>query len=353
LPRKEPTTPTTSDRRSLVYRWDLDKTYLRTEFDTVRDLLRTAFEGPHRKRTVPGAAALLRELGSTGPASIFILSGSPEQMRKVLEAKLRLDGVQWNSFTLKPSLRNLLRGRVRFLKDQVGYKLAALLDSRASMDASTDEVLFGDDAEADAFVYSLYADICAGRVGPDTLIAVLERARVYPEDIPTLVRLADRVPRHDATRRIFIHLDRVSSVSVFAEFGRRVCPFYNYFQPALVLVELGALDGDAALRVGAEMVIEHAFGPDALMASFMDMVRRQHIGATTVKRIQEAMEQATPMHLLSAGPAIERFVADLGERAGTLEDPPVWDHPPIDYVGLFSRDKARARAARRRAMRRR
>jgi hypothetical protein len=24
--------------------WDLDKTYLRTEFDTVKDLLRTAFE---------------------------------------------------------------------------------------------------------------------------------------------------------------------------------------------------------------------------------------------------------------------------------------------------------------------
>src|SRR5690606_37930766 len=49
----------------LVYRWDLDKTYLRTEFDTVRDLLRTAVESPARKRTVPGASALLRELRAT------------------------------------------------------------------------------------------------------------------------------------------------------------------------------------------------------------------------------------------------------------------------------------------------
>jgi len=174
------------DRQRLVYRWDLDKTYLRTEFDTVRDVVRTAFESPSHKRTVPGAAALLRELKATSPAGIFILSGSPEQMRKVLEAKLRLDGVQWDAFQLKPSLRNLLRGRFRFLRDQVGYKLGSLLTSRAGMDGETDEVLFGDDAEADAFVYSLYADICAGRVGIETLMAVLRRAHVHAEEIPRL-----------------------------------------------------------------------------------------------------------------------------------------------------------------------
>ena len=48
----------------LIARWDLDKTYLRTDFDTVRDLVRTAIERPDQKRTVPGAAALLRELGA-------------------------------------------------------------------------------------------------------------------------------------------------------------------------------------------------------------------------------------------------------------------------------------------------
>src|SRR5438477_342957 len=45
-----------------VYRWDLDKTYLHTEFDRVRDLVKSAFEGAEAKRAVPGAAALLREL---------------------------------------------------------------------------------------------------------------------------------------------------------------------------------------------------------------------------------------------------------------------------------------------------
>lgn len=341
------------DPHRTVYRWDLDKTYLRTEFDTVRDLVRTAFESPVRKETVPGAAALLRELRRTDPAGIFILSGSPEQMRRVLEAKLRLDGVRWDAFTLKPSLRNLLRGRFRFLRDQVSYKLGSLLSSRASMDAGTDEVLFGDDAEADAFVYSLYADICAGRVGSETLVAVLERARVYPDEIPNLVRLARRVPRRDVTRRIFIHLDRVSPVSVFAEYGPRVCPFYNYFQPALVLLEDGGLPAAAALRVGAEIVIQYAFSPDALTASFMDLARRGYVGPRAAEALVEALRDTSAGSFATAEPVLRAFASDVEPRIPQLSPPAAAEQVVIDYVGLFSRDKARARAARLRARYRR
>ena len=104
-----------------IARWDLDKTYLRTEFDTFRDLVRTAFERADEKRTNPGAATLLREMVRAGVA-VHILSGSPEQMRRRLEDKLRLDGITWESFTLKPNLENLLRLRFRAVKDQLGYK---------------------------------------------------------------------------------------------------------------------------------------------------------------------------------------------------------------------------------------
>src|SRR6202042_3243694 len=115
-----------------IARWDLDKTYLRTEFDTVRDLVRTALERADEKRTNPGASTLLREMVRAG-VSVHILSGSPEQMRRKLEDKLRLDGIQWDSFTLKPNLQNVLRLRFRALKDQLGYKLPALLASRAEV----------------------------------------------------------------------------------------------------------------------------------------------------------------------------------------------------------------------------
>ncbi|MAQ19501.1 MAG: hypothetical protein CMN30_32460 [Sandaracinus sp.] len=334
---------------STIYRWDLDKTYLRTEFDTVRDLLKTAVEPASRKRTMPGASALLRELRATGPAAITILSGSPEQMRRVLEAKLRLDGIRWDSFTLKPSLQNLMRGRVRFLKDQVSYKLGALLESRIVSEPGTQELLFGDDAEADAFIYSIYADLCAGRVGTDQLLAVLERARIYRSQIPRIVRLAERLPQGETVRQIFIHLERMESPDVFAEFGMRVCPFYNYFQPAVVLLRDGGLQPDAVLRIGAEIILRHAFSPDSLVASFLDLARRRYVGRPVAERLVEAAATvdrprfggAAPS-LLQFGEALERRLPDLGEA----QRPPI---EPIDYVDLFSRDKARARAARRRA----
>ncbi len=336
-------------RPRVVYRWDLDKTYLRTEFDTVRDLLRTAVEPAARKRTVPGAGALLRELSSTGPAGIFILSGSPQQMRRVLEAKLRLDGIHWDSFTLKPSLQNLMRGRFRFLKDQVGYKLEALLVSRSRMDGSTDEVLFGDDAEADAFIYSLYGDICAGRVSQDSLVEVLERARVHPHEIPSLVRMAARVPRRDAVRHIFIHLERISPLSGFEEFGRRVCPFYNYFQPACVLVEAGDLDGVAALRVGGQILAEHAFSPDALIASFTDLVRRGYVGPRSASRLVESSDAAQRVRPAPERRVLRQFTDELARRLPDLEPPPRVPAVEVDYAALFNRDKARARAAKTRA----
>lgn len=341
------------DQSRLIYRWDLDKTYLRTEFDSVRDLVRTAFESPRRKQTVPGAAALLREIRGTEPAAIYILSGSPEQMRKVLEAKLRLDGVHWDAFTLKPSLRNLMKGRFRFLRDQVGYKLAALLASRARVEPDTEEVLFGDDAEGDAFIYSLYADLCAGRVGTETFMAVLRRAKVYEDDVPRLVRLTEQLPRRPTVRRIFIHLDRMSPPDLFDELGRRVCPFYNYFQPAVVLLEDGAIDAAAALRVGAEIVIEHAFPPDALTASFLDVVRRGYAGRPAAQRMLETLESADGAAFAGATPVLRGFADELRARVDDLGPAPALEPLTVDYMRLFSRDKARARSARRRARQRR
>ncbi|MFW5877377.1 MAG: phosphatase domain-containing protein [Myxococcota bacterium] len=341
------------DRSKLVYRWDLDKTYLRTEFDTVRDLVRTAFEPAKQKRTVPGAAALLREVKATQPAGIYILSGSPEQMRRVLEAKLRLDGVQWDSFTLKPSLRNLLRGRFRFLRDQVGYKLASLLTSRLQVEPDTDEILFGDDAEADAFIYSLYADICGDRVDNGTLMEVLRRAGVYEQELPSLVRMMGRVPRRGEVRRIFIHLDRVSPPDVFADYGLRVCPFYNYFQPALVLLEMGAIDSGAVLRVGAEIVVEHGFAPDALTASLLDLVRRGHAGRRAAELILGEEDRIKPRTYSAAAPVLRAFVKELGPRVPDLPEAPSFDPTPIDYPRLFDREQERSRAAKARAILRR
>lgn len=332
----------------LVYRWDLDKTYLRTEFDTVADLVRTAIEPPSRKRTVPGAAALLRELRRTRPRGIHILSGSPEQMRSRLEAKLRLDGVVWDRFTLKPTLENVLRGRFGFVREQLGYKLRALLESRANGLVGEDEILFGDDAEADGYIYSLYADLLAGRVDVSTLLEVLGRANVHADDVEQVVRLAGSVPRADAVRKIFIHLERVSASTSFDAFGHRVCAFFNYFQPALVLVDAGVLGVDSAMRVATELVVEHGFDADALLASHADLVSRKQVGGRLSRRFVEARAGFDARSYEGASEDVARTVEALAAMPPSTEEA-AESAPHVDYLALFDRDRARAAQGKARA----
>ncbi|MFN0062284.1 MAG: phosphatase domain-containing protein, partial [Myxococcaceae bacterium] len=257
-----------------IYRWDLDKTYLKTEFDTFRQLVRTVFQGAKEKVAVPGAAALIRELKASGDSRVCFVSGSPTQMREVLEQKLKLDGVQWDEFVLKDNVGNLLRGRLRALRGQVGYKLPVLLESRAGVPPETEEVLFGDDAESDAWIYSLYADVLAGRVGPDELDALLEAANVYDDDQARVRAALARIRKGDIVRRIFIHLDRLTPPGFFTPYGPRLVPVFNYFQAALVLMGDGLLSAPQVLQVAADMIQTGAQNLLTLSNSFQDLLRR-------------------------------------------------------------------------------
>ncbi len=153
-----------------IFRWDLDKTYLQTDFDSIRGLVTAALQSAEEKQNIPGTGALLRELqGRPGARNrIFVVSGSPRQMRRVLERKLLIDGVSVDGLTLKPTLRHILKFRFRAVRDQLGYKLPALLESRARLATSEMETCFGDDAEMDALVYRLYGDLCGGRIDAST-----------------------------------------------------------------------------------------------------------------------------------------------------------------------------------------
>jgi hypothetical protein len=274
-----------------IARWDLDKTYLRTEFDTVRDLVKTALERADQKRSHPGAAAVLRELQASG-VEIHVLSGSPEQMRRRLAAKLRLDGIKFASLTLKPNLQNFLRLRWRSIRGQLGYKLPALLAMRAGVDATVHETLVGDDAEADAFIYALYADVCAGLADASTVEAVMRRDRCHPEEIEEALSALRRIHRGaPAVDRILIHLDQQTPPGDFAPYGERLVSFYNYFQAALVLFEDGRLSADAVLRVGTDLVLQHRFDGDALVRSFLDLARRGHLRGTRLDELFDALDR--------------------------------------------------------------
>jgi hypothetical protein len=327
---------------SHIARWDLDKTYLRTDFDTLRDLVRTALERPDQKRTNPGASTLLREMVRAG-ISVHILSGSPEQMRRRLEDKLRLDGIAWDSFTLKPNLANVLKLRFRAVRDQLGYKLPALLRARALVSANPPaeqkglrrETLFGDDAEADAFVYSLYADFLCGRVSEETLNEVLERGRIYPDVLESAMTSARAIERGDIVERILIHLERQTPPDDFRAYGGRVVPFYNYLQAAFVAQEDGRLPADAVLRVAVELVVEHHFDGDALARSYRDLARRGHLRGACADSLETTLATWSRSERLPAEGELRVMVGRLRALAAEARDAYRGDEVTSpDYVAL-------------------
>ena len=335
-----------------IARWDLDKTYLRTEFDTLRELVKTALERPDQKRTNPGASTLMREMVRAG-VRVHILSGSPEQMRRSLEDKLRLDGITWDSFTLKPNLQNLLRFRFRAVRDQLGYKLPALLRARERLAESGDspsastETLFGDDAEADAYVYSLYADFLAGLVGEDVLLRILERGRVYEDVIAEAMDAARAIQRADVVERILIHLERQTPPDDFRAYGSRVVPFYNYLQAAFVVHEDGRVGADGVLRVAVELVTEHRFDGDALARSYLDLARRGHVRGAHIEALGASLDTWLAQGHVPASdelrtmlerlPAIAKMARDAAE--GREDNRPVLP----DYLRLVDVHNARRR----------
>lgn len=292
-----------------VYRWDLDKTYLLTDFHSVRGMFRSAVEPARDKRAVPGATALIRELGRESPgwrARISIVSGSPTQMREVLESKLRMDGVRWDSLVLKDNLGNLKRGRLRAVKDQFGYKLPELLEGRVGLGAAVRESLFGDDAEIDAVVYSVYADAIAGRLSHTELARVMEAARAYPDNITRAVAALRRVAIGDAVDRIFIRLDRGRPIEHFAPLGTRVIPVRSWFQAAIVLYGAGEVTGEGVARVLATSMV-----PEAEVPSMVEeMLRRGAVEADAVGRL-----------LRETGGHAWRDVPPLLEHAWTYRPP--------------------------------
>jgi len=342
-----------------IFRWDLDKTYLQTDFDSFRALLRTAMQKAADKRTVPGAATLLRELRQNGSergvgSRICFISGSPRQMRKVLIEKLRLDGVEFDEFILKPNLRNMLTGRFRAMREQVGYKLPALLAGRAGVAVETREVCFGDDAESDGFIYSLYGDVLAGRVERPLLERVLTEPGVYPTDAARTVALVESLPRGEAVERIFIHLDRRSPPSRFDRYGARLVPIYNYFQAALVLYQDCRLSPGAVVRVAVEMVDKHGYSLEALRNSLQDMLRRSRLQLGAVRALGSAIASGAGgtdlLPALGALPSTRGLLRSLAH--GLLDLGPLSERellPPaqsanIDYLQALEQDLPRHRA---------
>lgn len=324
-----------------IYRWDLDKTYIKTEFETLRGLIRTALQKPEDKTNVPGAVALLRELCREREDSrvvVTFVSGSPTQMRDVLLKKFELDGIRPDLLVLKPIVQNILKGRFRAVKGQVGYKLGALLEAR-TMTSLAPETLFGDDAEMDAFIYSLYADIAAGAINDETLRDILVEAEVYASPMARILEHARTVDIESTVGRIFINLEGRTAPGRFLPFGARVVPIVNYFQAAIVLWNDGILPLTGVVGVAAGMIERDDYGLMEFANSFQDLVRRRVIGSDAVDRLEA---DAGDVDFAPLPPEFaQRFVTRVRALAPrTVVEPRELDGSPPDYLEILRSDRA-------------
>jgi hypothetical protein len=347
-----------------IFRWDLDKTYLRTEFDSVRALVRTARLSAEERENIPGSAALIRGIRQSASDDarheIYFVSGSPEQLRSVIEKKFALDGFAPDGFVLKPAVSNLFRARFRAITSQVPYKLGALLGGRAQAPVGAKETLLGDDAESDAFIYAFYADLVRGAVGLEQLREVMKRARAYPDQVKGIERELEAVVHEPAVMRVVIHLDQLTPPAVFGDYFPLVVPIYNHLQTALVLVLDGTLTAGAVRAVARELLDQFAFDPARLTQSAEDIFRRRRaytgpeamgrLAADLRRLVSEDDARDTPTS--PKDEALRETLLAIAERAEHVATRPVSLVMPIphgvrkiDYVELFEREEARRNEA--------
>jgi hypothetical protein len=240
--------------------WDIDKTYLETRFSSLQGLARIPFELAVDKRSVPGAVPLLRALRhGPGPTSaivpLYFISGSPVQLRSVVERKMVLDGVDFDGITFKDQLGLALAGRLRDVKSQHGYKLKALLGYRRALPTGARWLMFGDDVESDAEIFLAFGELCRG-LSPDELSERLERFRVHADDRRQLEALARELPTgRDPVERVFIHLTGDGPAERFTD--PRVVATRSYLQTALVLAAEGRVGPEAIFAVAKDLRVRH------------------------------------------------------------------------------------------------
>jgi len=304
---------------ALLCRWDLDKTYLRSDFDTLRQLWRTARERGEDKVEVPGVPELMKGLRAAADRRgrqllTYFISASPPQIGRAIRDKLALDGVPYDGIVFKDQLWHLARGKFRRLREHVGFKLTELLRGRLAAPPGAHELLFGDDWESDALTYSLYSDAVAGTLPVERLGELLRRIGADSVVVPEILALAARVAAGPAVDRIFINLARRTPPAAFQLFGTRVVPTFNYFQTALVLAADGHLEAEHLAAVARALVERSGYSPRRLENSLGDLVRRGLLSAEAAEALARPLRAAT---LLPPPPRrgwLRRVLARLGHR---------------------------------------
>jgi hypothetical protein len=290
------TDPELAKKAPLVFTWDVDKTYLDTNITTLAGLIRTIREKAFQKKNIPGTATLIRALKeiyaqNSENLPLYFITASPPQMEMKIKAKLSLDGISPYGAFFKDNLRNLKPSRFRRLTQQIGFKLQALIQLRMMLGSDVKQILWGDDTESDALVYSLYSDICAKRISSDELFRLLESLNVQTHQIKNILTMTDEMPAHDPVQRVYINLAVDTDPDYYIKFGRRMLPTYNTFQVAMDLFQEGRIQSKTLLSIATVLISIYNFSKEEIFWSIEDMIQRSVLKKETIEQIMKLLEE--------------------------------------------------------------
>ncbi len=318
----------------LVYVWDLDKTYLDTNITSLRGLIKTIREKAFQKKNVPGSATLVRSLiqnkKDSAPAfPLYFITASPPQMERKIKAKLEIDGILPFGAFFKDNLKNLKPNRFRRLTQQIGFKLQALLQLRIKLKSDVQQILWGDDSETDALIYSLYSDICSERIDVDEQMSLLESLSVTPYQMKVILDLKKQIPKQDPVHKIYINLATDTDPDYYTKFGRRTVPTYNTFQVALDLFQDARISAQTLTGIAQVLISGYAFSKEEILWSLEDLIQRRILNPESVDTIVSILRENQIL------PYQYKFTQKTQTILGTKIDLLEWVPTKIDYLNDY------------------
>jgi hypothetical protein len=234
-----------SDYVGPAFIWDIDKTWLDTRISQVKGMLKIPFEFAVDKRALPGTTALLHALrgGPSGRAHrpLYFITASPPFIRKAIERKMLIDGIEFDGITYKDQLEVFRRREFGSLREHTAFKLGALLLLAKAFPVGTQVYMFGDDAERDALIYCMFADICAGRLRGTQLVATQVKLGVLQHYAQGVATLAEQLSAHERVHGVHINLVREPDGRRILGYDPRVVGYPSAGAAARLLFERGLI----------------------------------------------------------------------------------------------------------------
>lgn len=303
---------------------DIDKTYLETSFETTVQMIRIAFEDAEDKVTVAGASPFLiaarwgnpyQTLAASNkefPRPLHFVSASPPQMRKTLEEKISLDGLDWTSDSFKNQAYNIRKGRLGYLRHHVAYKSATLLSIISESKAGTQFILIGDNAEFDAYIYLGLAFFLHKRLSKEQYIRYLLAGGVQDEiaqDFESL--LSDDL--RAKVKGIFIRRAPQYEMAEHEPISSLIYQFDHYFEILCLLVHWRLVDAQILEPISRAFHNQYHFPIGTIKACLRQLKNSQNLDDSELKIVAKASEQLGPSNSFQAQPGkelIEEFSLD-------------------------------------------